>query len=143
MSHWLARFKPGVSPRTHLFCASTLWTVIGLLLLYRGIGYLAQDNLLPLTIVGIILGSLKSYLVLNKAAAKGVERIKRFGDKTCIGAVYSWRTWLLVLAMMVLGLLLRMSPVPAGVIGTVCTAIGWSLLYSSRYAWQQWVYWNR
>src|SRR5210317_336223 len=143
MSHWLTRFKPGVSPRTHLFCASVLWTIIGLLLLYRGIGYLAQDKLLPLTIVGIILGSLKSYLILNKSATKGVERIKRFGDNTCIGAVYSWRTWLLVLAMMLLGIIIRMSPVPAALIGTVCIAIGWSLLYSSRYGWRQWVYWNR
>ena len=143
MSHWLARLKPGVSPRTHLFCASALWTLIGLLLLYRGIVYLAKENLLPLVIVGILLGSLKSYLILNKSAAKGVERIKRFGDKTCIGAVYSWRTWLLVVAMMVLGVILRMSPVPVGVIGTICTAIGWSLLYSSRFGWQQWVYWNK
>ena len=76
------------------------------MLLYRGIGYLAQDKLLPLTIVGIILGSLKSYLILNKSATKGVERIKRFGDNTCIGAVYSWRTWLLVLAMMLVVLVL-------------------------------------
>lgn len=143
MSHWLARLKPGVSPRTHLFCASALWTLIGFLLLYRGIVYLAKENLLPLVIVGILLGSLKSYLILNKSAAKGVERIKRFGDKTCIGAVYSWRTWLLVVAMMVLGVILRMSPVPVGVIGTICTAIGWSLLYSSRFGWQQWVYWNK
>lgn len=96
-----------------------------------------------LVIVGILLGSMKSYLVLNKSAAKGVERIKRFGDKTCIGAVYSWRTWLLVAAMMVLGVMLRMSPVPVAVIGTICTAIGWSLLYSSRFGWQQWVYWNK
>ena len=80
---------------------------------------LTQDKLLPLTIVGIILGSLKSYLVLNNSAKRGVERIKRFGDNTCIGAVYSWRTWLLVLSMMLLGLILRNSPVPLGLLGTI------------------------
>lgn len=142
MPRWISRIKPGVSPKTHLFLASTLWTAIGLLLIYRGLVYLAPHNLLPLTLIGIILGSLKSYLVLNKAAAKGVERIKRFGDNTCIGAVYSWRTWLLVLAMMALGLILRLSPVPPAIIGTVCVAIGWALLFSSRYPWQQWLSWK-
>ena len=142
MSHRFSKFKPGASPKTHLFCASALWTVIGLFLIYRGISYLYPDYLLPLSILGIILGSLKSYLVLNKAASRGVERIKRFGDNTCIGAVYSWRTWLLVLGMMLLGVMLRMSPIPPAIIGTVCIAIGWALLFSSRYPWQQWLSWQ-
>lgn len=143
MSHWLSRFKPGVSPRTHLFCAAALWTVIGLFLLYRGIIHLNRDNFLLLTVLGIILGSLKSYLVLNKAAVRGVERIRRFGDNTCIGAVYSWRTWLLVLAMMLLGVIIRMSPVPPWFVAVVCIAIGWALLFSSRFGWQQWVHWHK
>ena len=142
MSHRFSKFKPGASPKTHLFCASALWTVIGLFLIYRGISYLYPDYLLPLSILGIILGSLKSYLVLKKAASRGVERIKRFGDNTCIGAVYSWRTWLLVLGMMLLGVMLRMSPIPPAIIGTVCIAIGWALLFSSRYPWQQWLSWQ-
>ena len=142
MSHWSSKFKPGVSPKTHLFCASALWTVIGLFLMYRGITYLTPDYFLPLSIIGIILGSLKSYLVLNKAASRGVERIKRFGDNTCIGAVYSWRTWLLVLGMILLGVILRMSPIAPDFIGTVCIAIGWALLFSSRYPWQQWFRWQ-
>ncbi len=142
MSHWFSRFKPGVSPKTHLFLASALWTTIGLVLIYRGIIYLGPDYLLPLSILGIILGSLKSLLVLNKAASRGVERIKRFGDNTCIGAVYSWRTWLLVIAMMLLGVILRMSPLSPLFIGTVCITIGWALLFSSRYPWQQWFSWQ-
>ena len=143
MSGWLAKLKPGVSPRTHLFCASVLWTVIGFFLLYRGITYLASDQVLPLAIFGIILGSLKSRYILNKSAVRGVERIRRFGDNTCIGAVYSWKTWLLVLAMMLLGLVIRSSSIPPAAIGTIITAIGWSLLYSSRYGWRAWVNWNR
>ena len=142
MSHWFSKFKPGVSPKTHLFLTSALWTTIGLVLIYRGIFYLWSDYLLPLSILGIILGSLKSFLVLNKAASRGVERIKRFGDDTCIGAVYSWRTWLLVLVMMLLGVILRMSSLPPAFIGTVCIAIGWALLFSSRYPWQQWFSWE-
>ncbi len=142
MPGWLTKLKPGASPRTHLFCASMLWTTVGFFLLYRGISYLVRGQVLPLAIFGIILGSLKSRFILNKSAIRGVERIKKFGDNTCIGAVYSWKTWLLVLAMMLLGLVIRSSSISPAVIGTVITAIGWSLLYSSRYGWREWFNWN-
>lgn len=143
MSHRLTRLKPGASPRTHLFFASALWTTIGLILLLRGLVYLKQEEFLVGTLAGFVLGVAKSRFILDKSAIKGVERIKQFGDNTCIGAVYSWRTWLLVMAMMMLGIVLRMSSVPAAVIGILCTAIGCSLVFSSRYGWSQWWNWNR
>ncbi len=137
MPSWFKKLKPGVSPRTHLVCASMLWTGIGFLLLYRGIIYLRDDKVLPVALAGIILGTLKSRIILDRTAIKGVERIKKFGDNTCIGAVYSWKTWLLVLSMMLMGFMLRHSSVPPLLLGLVCTAIGWSLLYSSRHGWRE------
>lgn len=137
MPAWFSKLKPGVAPKTHLILASLLWTAIGLLLLYRGVVYLKADNLLPVAVLGIILGSVKSRFILDKSAVRGVERIKRFGDNTCVGAVYSWKTWLLVFAMMLFGFMLRTSSLPPFVIGFVCTAIGWSLIYSSRYGWKE------
>ncbi len=137
MVSWLRKLKPGVSPKTHLLLASMLWTTIGLVLLYRGVVYLRADKLLPVAFLGIILGSVKSHYIVNKSARKGVERIKRFGDNTCIGAVYSWQTWLLVFAMMLFGFMLRASSLPPVLLGLACTAIGWSLLCSSRYGWKE------
>jgi len=143
MPHWFTRLKPGASPRTHLFLTSILWTAIGFFLLYRGVLYLQTDGVLVLVIPGIILGSLKSRYILDKSAFKGVERIKRFGDNTCIGAVYSWKTWLLVAAMMVFGFIIRTIPISASVTGTICIAIGWAVIYSSRYGWRQWLNWGK
>lgn len=137
MPDWLSKLKPGVTAKTHLILASMLWTTIGLVLLSRGIVYLKADNLLPVTALGIILGSVKSRYLLDRSAIKGVERIKRFGDHTCVGAVYSWQTWLLVLAMMLFGFMLRKSSLPPFLIGVACTAIGWSLFYSSRHGWKE------
>ena len=143
MSHRLSRLKPGASPRTHLFFASALWTTIGLLLLLRGLVYLTQEKFLIGAVIGLALGLAKSRFILDKSALKGVERIKQFGDNTCIGAVYSWKTWLLVISMILLGMLLRMSSFPASLIGIICVAIGCALIFSSRYGWRQWRYWNR
>lgn len=139
MGQRLKRFKPGVERRVHLACAAGLWTAIGVFLIYRGLGYLKLAELTWLVVVGIILGSLKSRLILDRAALKGVARIRQFADNTCLGAVYSWKTWMLVAAMICFGVWLRQSMVPPALIGTLLTGVGWSLLFSSRHAWLAWI----
>ena len=143
MADGLKRFKPGVSPRIHLVCAAALWTGIGGFLLVRGIILLKSGGGLWLIVAGVVLGSLKSFVVLDRSASRGIERISRFSDNTCIGAVYSWKTWLLVLAMMAMGVMIRTLNLPVLPVGTLCVAIGWALIFSSRYGWQRWVSWNK
>jgi hypothetical protein len=135
-------YKPGVARKVHIFSAALLWTIIGGLLLYRGVSYLIEAGELWLILPGIVAGTLKSYVVLDRSARSGLERIRKFSDNTCIGAVYSWKTWVAVLAMMLFGLLLRNLSLPYAALGTICSAIGWALLFSSRHAWRQWAHWK-
>jgi hypothetical protein len=137
------RFKPGVGKRVHVFCAAGLWTAIGLILMIRGVLLLQAADYLSLALVGILAGTIKSLLVLDRSALNGIDRIRRFADNTCIGAVYSWKTWLLVIAMMSLGFILRaIKPSPL-LFGPLVIAIGWGLIYSSRHAWQAWMNWKK
>ena len=137
------RFKPGVGKRVHVFCAAGLWTAIGLILMIRGVLLLQAADYLSLGLVGILFGTIKSLLVLDRAALNGIDRIRRFADNTCIGAVYSWKTWLLVIAMMGLGFILRaIKPSPL-LFGPLVIAIGWGLILSSRHAWQAWMNWKK
>ncbi len=136
------KFKPGVARKVHIFSAALLWTLIGGLLLYRGIGYLSQGEAFWLVLPGIAAGTIKSYFILDRSARSGLDRIRNFSDNTCIGAVYSWKTWLVVLAMMVFGMLLRNLSLPLLIIGTICVSIGWSLMFSSRHAWKEWANWK-
>ncbi len=91
----------------------------------------------------MLLGLIKSHSILDRSAHAGIERIRRFADHTCIGAVYSWRTWLLVVLMMGLGLIGRTVPVPPLPVGTMLVAVGWALVYSSRHGWLAWVQWEK
>ena len=118
-----------------------MWTTIGALLLYRGVTLIKGEYLPYLAAAGLIGGSLKSLLVLDKVSRRGIERIKKFSDNTCIGAVYSWKTWLLVFGMALFGILFRRLHMP-GLRGTICVAIGWALVLSSRIAWMSWIRWN-
>ncbi len=136
----LSRFKPGVNRRTHLLMTAVLWTVIGLLLLTKGAFRLSQLNdWQPLIIVlAVLAGSLKAYLILDKSARKGIDRIVSFKEGTCLGAVYSVKTWILVLCMMGMGVILRNSSLPLNLLCFLYLTIGWALLLSSRLAWRAW-----
>jgi hypothetical protein len=99
---------------------------------------LYEADLAVLALLAILLGFLKSHFILDKTAAKSINRILLFDDGTCLGAVYSKATWMLVLAMMGMGILLRHSSLPRPLLGIIYVTIGWALLWSSRNGWRAW-----
>ena len=135
----LKRFKPGVDKQVHLQLSAFLWTAVGLLLFFRGGMWLLTVGELWIILPAMLLGSGKSLLFLDKTARKGIHRILRFGDNTCLGAVYSIKTWFLVMAMMGAGFFLRQSSLSRTVLGLMYVAIGWALVLSSRLAWKAWL----
>jgi len=135
------RIKPGVSRSVHLCIAALLWTSIGIMLIVRGWGWIGPGIARLLAVLALLVGTLKSVFILDKTADRSIVRIKKFNDATCIGAVYSWKTWLLVALMMAFGITMRTLTDPGMVIGTLYVAIGWALLFSSRRGWLAWWQW--
>ncbi len=134
----LTKLKPGVPRRIHLLLAATLWSLIGGVLMFRGASWLVAVERLWVIVPALIAGTLKSLFILDNTARKGVHRILEMADGTCLGAVYSIRTWLLVLVMIGSGMVLRQSALPRELLGGLYVAIGWALFYSSRHAWRAW-----
>ena len=134
----LLRYKPGASARTHLFLAALIWSVVGFFLLTNGFVLISLQDHSWLVGVGLIMGTAKTFFILDRVARKNVKRIKEFEDKVCIGSVYSWKTWTLVAGMIVLGRFLRTTVLPGEVIGLVYTAVGWALILASRLLWLAW-----
>ncbi|MGV1099842.1 hypothetical protein ACUUL3_10605 [Thiovibrio sp. JS02] len=81
-------------------------------------------------------GSFKALFVLDRAARKNIARITSRQDGACLGGVYSWKMWGLVVCMMLGGRLLRDSGVPTVLITVLYVAVGWALLLSSRLLWR-------
>lgn len=137
----MAKIKPAVNRSVHLFIAPLLWTSIGVMLMTRGWGWLGSGYARLLVIPAVFLGTLKSLFVLDKTAARSILRIKQFDDATCVGAVYSWKTWVLVALMMTFGITMRKLTDPGLFIGSLYLAIGWALFLSSRQGWLVWWRW--
>ena len=138
MAGKLFRLKLNASRSVHLFVAAILWTVVGVSLISRGIVWLNGVESLWIVIPALIVGTVKSLFMLDKSAKKSVDRIIATRDGRCLGGVYSFKTWLLVLVMMAAGCLMRNSSLPKEFLGLFYVSIGWGLLFSSRNAWIAW-----
>lgn len=132
----LTRFKPGASIPMHLFTAGLIWSVVGIFLMSNGylLIHLADRQWFAVLAVG--LGTLKAVLLLDRVARKNISRVLQFSNGTCIGSVYSYKSWALVAVMIVLGRFLRSSVLPGEYVGVLYLAVGWGLFFSSRLMWQ-------
>jgi hypothetical protein len=134
----LLRYKPGVSVRVHLFLAALIWSLVGFFLLTNGFVLISLKGPLWFGVLGLALGTVKTFFILDRVARKNIKRIKEFEDRVCIGSVYSWKTWVLVAAMIGLGRLLRTTVLPGEIVGLIYTAVGWALMLASRLMWREW-----
>ena len=132
----LTRFKPGASINVHLLIAALIWSIVGLFLMSNGFLLISLAAREWLAVLAAGLGTVKSFFLLDRVARKNISRILRFADGACIGSVYSYKSWGLVLVMIVLGRFLRSSVLPGEYVGVLYFAVGWGLFFSSRLMWQ-------
>ena len=121
--------------------AQLLWTLVGLGLCAAGLTWILQwagPVGLLYAAPCVLLGLLKALLTLDEVARRTLGRIEARGDSRCALGFLSARSWLLVVAMMALGRLLRASPVPRSDLGFVYVAVGSGLLMASRTLWLRW-----
>lgn len=69
--------------------------------------------------------------MLSKAASRNINRIKDLPDRSCVFAFTAWRGYGLVAVMVLLGSLLRQSPLPKPYLAVLYVAMGGSLVLSS------------
>jgi hypothetical protein len=133
----IAHLKPNASLKTRIFMAALLWSCIGLLLISRGAMAISGSGYGWLILFALLVGQGKSWAILDRVAVKNMVRIFEQGEYSCLGGIYSWKTWALVAGMIVLGKLLRSSPLPVWLIGSIYVAVGWALFWSSRKVWSK------
>ena len=138
---WIERVKPGAPARVHLLLAALMWSTVGGALLVQG-GLWALRVHTPLTVVLLVVagagGCLKARYVLEPAARRTVERIEARGDGRCVGGFLSPQSWAMVVAMMVIGRLLRGGVLSSHLVGLLYVLVGTALVLASRVLWGAW-----
>jgi uncharacterized membrane protein YwzB len=142
MDSSFSRYKPTAKIKTLLLLSASLWTIIGGMLITKGVVRLSPlpEYKMIVVLSACIVGAFKAKFMLDRAAAKTVARILTLEDGTCLGAVYSVKTWLLVLCMIGMGVILRNSSLPMALLCFIYITIGLALIVSSRHGWKAWFY---
>lgn len=133
-----ARFKPAASVAAHLSAAAIIWSMAGIMLTARGLLHLDFSTWAGFAWASgaMLAGGIKGQFVLKKTALRAIKRIIERGDGKCLGGFMSLKSWLLIASMIIMGRLLRASPLPGNLVWSVYVAVGTALAVSSRFFWQ-------
>ena len=145
MSEWRDAYKPAAPARLHLLLAASMWTVVGVLLLFFGVRWTLAEHVayIPLWLaLATAAGLLKARFVLRPSARRAVARIRERGDRRCIGGFLSWRSWMLVALMAVGGRVLRQGLLPHAVVGLIYVLVGIALVVGGTPLWKAWHKWD-
>jgi hypothetical protein len=142
----LDRFTPRAYPQTRLLTAAIVWSAVGLFLSMKGV-YLFREGswgiVLAVVVGGMVLGMLKSRLILDRVAGRIILHIGAKPSRACLGGLFSVRNWVLIAVMIVFGRTLSALPLNAAIKTGLYVMVGSGLAYSSRLMWSAWKNCNR
>jgi hypothetical protein len=130
----ISKLKPSVSRKWLIATAGTMWTAVGIMLCVRAWSWFSLSKpgiSLPLEISGIILAIVVYYFGFSRIAGKNLVRLCQFPDKACFFAFQAWKSYLLIILMISLGVLLRYSSLPRQYLAEIYLIIGGALFLGS------------
>jgi hypothetical protein len=136
----LKKLNPAVSKYWLIALAGLMWSAVGIMLLRLAYIWLATVKWslgLPLGSLGII-SALAAYRYgFSKIALKNIARLCLLPDKYCIFAFQAWKSYLIIIFMIMLGITLRYSPIPRHFLAVIYATIGGALFLSSFHFYQR------
>ena len=138
----LEKLKPAVSKYWLMALAGLMWSVVGIMLCrlaFIWLRVIPWHWALPLGSLGLITALTAYRFGFSKIALKYIARLCLLPDKTCIFAFQAWKSYLIIIFMIVLGVTLRHSPIPRHFLAVIYATIGGALFFSSfHFYWRIW-----
>lgn len=128
--------EPAVKRKTLLLVAGALWILVGAMLIARAIPWILANHLEGWIAAasGLLIGVFKSRVVFIPLAEKNVQRIQALSphrEKICVFAFQAIKAYVLIAGMIVLGIVLRYSPIPRTILAVIYVAVGFALILAS------------
>jgi len=130
----ISRLRPAVSKRVLLFLAGFMWICVGTMLLVLACSWLATASKTIFWMffgIGFIVALLVHHFGFLNIVDHNLERIMEMNEKQCLFAFISWKSYLIIIIMVILGVLLRHSEIPKHYLAILYTGIGLALILSS------------
>ena len=130
----LKSLRPAASKSWLIAIAGFMWTGVGVMLCGLAYHWFAAID----TGVAAILGSLGAVMAFaayhfgfTKIAQRNIQRLRLLTEKTCVFAFQTWKGYLIIGFMIILGAILRSSPIPKYYLAIIYTTIGGAIFLSS------------
>jgi len=130
----LEKWKPGVHKAWLLFIAGMLWIGVGLMLDTLAFFWLKHEivhRALISAAIGFMLALLIHHFGFLRVVDKNLNRILPMEGARCAFSFISWKSYLLIIIMMLMGYGLRHSHLPKLYLAALYSAIGTALILSS------------
>ena len=130
----IKKYKPAVPKAVLLFLAGGLWFGVGSMLLFLATSWLREATQINRAVFagsGIVLALLIHHFGFLKIVDKNLGRILPSDKKKCVFSFMPWKSYLIIPAMITLGIVLRHSAIPKHYLAILYIGIGLALTLSS------------
>ena len=130
----LKSLRPAVTKSWLIALAGLVWTGVGVMLCRLAYNWLAIINRGVATtfgLFGIVMALAAYHFGFSKIAQKNIRRLCLLTERTCVFAFQTWRGYLIIGFMIILGAILRNSPIPKQYMAIIYTTIGGAIFLSS------------
>jgi hypothetical protein len=134
MDKQIKKFDPAVDQRILIALSGFTWIIVGILLSMLATQWLSSLRLtsaLLLGVTGVTLALMIHHFGFLRLVDKNIERILSMNKKVCIFAFQAWKSYLIILIMIGLGMALRKSALPKPYLSVIYIGFGGAMILSS------------
>lgn len=127
------KFKPAVPKKLLLVIAGIMWCCVGIMLTLMAVQWLRlnEGNKWLFAIPGIAAALIIHHFGFLKIVDKNLGRISDLPGNPCIFSFISWKSYLIIIIMITMGITLRHSAIPKEYLSVIYLGIGLALFLSS------------
>ena len=134
MNPKLNKFDPAVDKKFLIALSGILWSIVGIALCNLAVSWLSETTARTavwLGTAGTVLSLLIHHFGFLKLVDSNIERILSKKSKVCIFAFQPWKSYLIILIMICMGIFLRHSSLPKPYLAVIYIGFGGAMLLSS------------
>jgi len=128
------KFKPAIKKTFLLLLSGAMWFAVGIMLnMYAYHWFIAfrSNNAYIFASIGFVAALVIHHFGFLKLADKNLGRISYMKDDPCIFSFMSWKSYIIVIVMISMGIALRHSSIPKQYLSVLYIGIGLALILSS------------
>ena len=130
----MEKYKPAVPRKVLYIFAGLLWTIAGIILCQFSLRWLIVVEWIPgigFGLSGLFLAIFFYQKGFKSVVRKNLERLHSLPERPCLFAFAGWNSYLVIAAMMTMGMMLRHSAIPKLYLAVPYEAMGGALLIGS------------